>query len=352
LLSPRADLILKYIVGQYIASATPVPSQFISGNHEMEVSPATIRNEMAHLQQEGYILRPHTSAGSMPSEKGYRYYVESLNKPELPLAEQRMVSHLFHQAGKEMEKWLSLTATLIARLTHNMAIAAVPKQTDCQFKYVELAVLQDSLVLAILILRGGRIRQQLITFDEVISQTELTAITNKLNIFYSGLTRPQLSAKKVEFSPVEQQIVDCLVQLMQAEDDKDYEEPYLEGLHFMLSQPEFAHSQQVLALLELVEHRNLLRTIIPQEFVGQEIQVIIGKENQAEDIQNCSVVISRYGLPGEAVGTIGVIGPTRMPYARTISTNIYKIDNKKRQANNDTKRAGGKCRQPSRAGDC
>ena len=110
---------------------------------------------------------------------------------------------------------------------------------------------------------------------------------------------------------------------MQAEDEQEYEEPYLDGLHFMLSQPEFAHSQRMLALMELVEQRNLLRTIIPHKLGYRGVQVIIGRENEAEAIQDYSVVIGRYGLPDEAVGTLGVVGPTRMPYARTISTVAY-----------------------------
>jgi heat-inducible transcriptional repressor len=124
-------------------------------------------------------------------------------------------------------------------------------------------------------------------------------------------------------SPTEQQVTDCLLKIMEAEDEQGYEEPYLNGLHFMLSQPEFAHSQRMLALMELAEHRNLMRIIVPQGLSSRWVQVIIGKENKADVIHDYSVVISRYGLPEEAVGTIGVLGPTRMPYAHTISVVSY-----------------------------
>ena len=323
MLSHRTETILKSIVGQYITRATPVPSQSIINDYELGVSPATIRNEMAYLEREGYINRPHPSAGSIPSDKGYRYYVESLTDIKLPLAEQRLIGHLFHQVERELGEWLSLAATLIAQLAQNMAVVTMPKPVGCQFKHLELVALQDSLALVVLILRGARIKQQLVTFDQIISQPELTAITYKLNAAYSGLTSTQIQAKNIDLSPTEQQLTDCLIKIMQAEDEQEYEEPYLNGWHFMLNQPEFTRSRRMLALMELVEHRNLLSTIVPHQLPSQGVQVIIGKENKAEAIHDFSVVISQYGLPQEAVGTIGVIGPTRMPYARAISTISY-----------------------------
>jgi len=323
MLSFRTEKVLKSIVGQYIVRATPVPSQSIIKDYELKVSPATIRNEMAYLEQEGYITRCHPSAGSIPSDKGYRYYVESLSDIELPLAEQRLIRHLFHQIERELEEWLRLTAKLLAQLVQNMAIVTTPKPANCQFKHLELIALQDSLALIVLILHAAKVRQQLITFDQLMPQLKLTAIANKLNIAYSDLTSSQILAKGIKFSPIEQQLTDCLLKMMQAEDEQKHEEPYLDGLHFMLNQPEFAHNQRMLPLMELVDHRNLLRIIAPQGLTSHGVQVVIGKENKAEVIQDYSVVISRYGLAKEAAGTIGVIGPTRMPYARAISTVSY-----------------------------
>jgi heat-inducible transcriptional repressor len=323
MLSFRTEKVLKSIVGQYIVRATPVPSQSIIKDYELKVSPATIRNEMAYLEQEGYITRCHPSAGSIPSDKGYRYYVESLSDIELPLAEQRLIRHLFHQIERELEEWLRLTAKLLAQLVQNMAIVTTPKPANCQFKHLELIALQDSLALIVLILHAAKVKQQLITFDQLMPQLKLTAIANKLNIAYSDLTSSQILAKGIKLSSIEQQLTDCLLKMMQAEDEQKHEEPYLDGLHFMLNQPEFAHNQRMLPLMELVDHRNLLRIIAPQGLTSHGVQVVIGKENKAEVIQDYSVVISRYGLAKEAAGTIGVIGPTRMPYARAISTVSY-----------------------------
>jgi len=323
MLSPRTETILKSIVGQYITSATPVPSQSITNDCELAVSSATIRNEMAHLEQEGYITRPHSSAGSIPLDKGYRHYVESLIDIKLPLTEQRLISHLFHQVEKEIDKWLNLAATIIAQMVQNVAVVTMPKLEACQFKHLELVSLQDSMALVVLVLSGARVREKLTTFDQIIPQLELTAIANKLSATYSGLTRSQILAKGTRLSPTEQQIIDCLVKVMEAEDNQEYEEHYLDGLHFMLNQPEFAYSRRMLTLMELVEQRNLLRSIIPPGLTSDRVQVIIGRENKAEAIHDYSVVITRYGLLKKAAGTIVVIGPTRMPYARTIATVDY-----------------------------
>jgi len=324
MLSPRAETVLKSIVGQYISKAIPVPSQNVTNDCELGVSAATIRNEMVYLEQAGYITRSHPSAGSIPSDKGYRRYVESLGSIKLPLAEQRMINHLFHQVEKELDAWLNLAATLIAQMVQNAAVVTLPKPEACQFKHLELVSLRDFMALVVLVLSGANVRQQLISPDQIISQAELTVIANKLSTAYAGLTSLQILAKGMELSLTEQQITDCLVKVMEAEDEQEYEEHYLDGLHLMLNQPEFTHNQRmVLALMELVEQRNLVKSIIPMELSRDEVQVIIGKENKTEAIHNYSVVTIQYGLLEEAVGTISVIGPTRMPYARTIATVGY-----------------------------
>ena len=323
MLLTRTGAILNSIVEQYIDRQVPVPSQSVLAHCELGVSPATIRNEMAYLEEEGYITRPHTSAGGVPSDKGYRYYVESLTSLELPLAEQLLISHLFHQVERELERWLSLAATLTAQLVQNVAIVTMPKPANCQFKHLELVAIKDSLALIVLVLHGAKLKQQLITFDQVISQPELTTIDNKLNAAYSGLTRARILAKKIKLSATEQQVTDCLLKIMQAEDEQEYEQSCLDGLHFTLNQPEFRRGQRGQILMELADCRNLLQAITPEELGSYGVQVIIGKENKAATIQDCSVVINRYGLTEEAVGIISVVGPTRMPYARTISAVSY-----------------------------
>jgi len=323
MLSERTGQILNSIVKQYIVRAVPVPSQTIARVSSIRVSSATVRNEMAHLEQEGYIIRPHTSAGSIPSDKGYRYYVESLEDLYLPPAEQRMISHLFHQVESEVAEWLSLAATLLAQMVQNVAIVTVPKPSASKFKHLELVALQDSVALIVLVLHGAKLKQRLINFDRVVPQNELTRIANRLNDEYADLTSQQITARELVLTPAEQEVTHYLREMMQSEDEEEYEEPYLDGWHFMLSQPEFVQGRHILSLMELAEQRSLLKNIVPERLEGKRVQVIIGKENKDKAFHNYSIVISRYGIPEEAVGTVGVVGPTRMPYAHTISTVGY-----------------------------
>ena len=322
-LTPRSETILKSIVEQYIARAVPVPSQSVMRNNELDVSSATIRNEMMRLKQEGYIIQPHTSAGSVPSDKGYRHYVETLDDIRLPINQQRMINHLFHQVETRMEEWSKLTATLLANMSQNMSIVATAKSDNCLFKHLELVSIQDSTALLILVLQGAVVRQQLTVFDQPVSQAELSDVSNKLNSIFAGLNNPQIQAKKVELSDLETSVADCIANIMKTEDEIEYEAPYLDGLQFIFNQPEFANARQTTTSLALTENKNLLRVILPDKLTGRGVHVIIGKENKSEAIQNYSVVISQYGLPGEAIGCIAVIGPTRMQYARSIASVDY-----------------------------
>ncbi len=323
MITPRSGSILNYIVRQYIAAAVPIPSQVIADKADLGVSPATIRNEMAQLEKEGYLIRPHTSAGCIPSDKGYRYYVESMEQVTLPREEQYLISHTFHQVEKEVEAWVSLTASLLARLTRNVAVVSLPKSTDCKLKHMEIMAVQDARALVVVVLDGAKVKQKLITFDAPVTQPDLSAVSVKLNAAYAGLTGNQILKHKTELSPLEKKATESLVEIMRTEDSKEYQDPYLEGWHFMLNQPEFAHSDKMRSLMELVGQRGLLKVIIPAGINKPGVHVIIGKENVNEAVQNCSVVVCRYGLPEEVSGTLAVVGPTRMPYSHTIPTVYY-----------------------------
>ena len=322
MLAPRTDAILKYIISRYIEEATPVSSQAVARNAGLSVSSATVRNEMAYLEEEGYILRPHTSAGSVPSDKGYRRYVDSLSNLDLPIERQRLLSHVFLQVEKEIDEWLKLAAALLAQMSRNVAVVAVPKQSDCRFKYLELVSLQDKLALMVLILVGVKVKQKLISFDEPVSQPNLTAAANRLNEGCAGLSANSIKALKPTPSALEQHISETLLQVMQGEDQQEYETPYLDGLHLMLGQPEFSGGDHMKEIIELIESRTLLKIILPQGLRAHAVHVVIGNENRSAAIRNCSVIMTTYGIP-EATGTIGVVGPTRMAYSSAIPSVNY-----------------------------
>jgi heat-inducible transcriptional repressor len=323
MISSRAETVLNLIVLKYIDRAVPVPSQSIARESALGVSPATIRNEMARLEEEGYIIRAHHSAGGVPSNKGYRFHVESLKDISLSESEQRLFSHVFHQVERDLEKWLSLAATLLAQQAQNIAVVTTPRSAGCRFKHMELLSLQDTLALIVIVLHGARVKEQLITFNEAIPQSSLTVISNKLSTAFAGLNREQIAEKEIELSPAEEQIKQVVSNIMQQEDEQEYEEPYLDGFHFTLSQPEFSQSERVRSLMELVEKRHLLKTILPKDLMGQKVTVIIGTENSDEALHEYSIVITRYGIRNQVVGTVGVLGPTRMHYAQTIPTVNY-----------------------------
>jgi heat-inducible transcriptional repressor len=322
-LSERKEHILRLIVSDYISMASPVGSGAIARRYGLGVSPATIRNEMARLEDDGYIVRRYTSGGGIPSDKGYRYYVESLVKEEVPLMEQRMISHLFHQVERELEEWTRLAATLLARMIPCVAIVTFPKAMETRFKHLEMVALQEFLAMLILLLRETKLRQQLIAFDEAISQEELSSISHKLNTMFKGLTRLQVQAQSGGLSPIEQQVKETVVNIMAGEDEQRYEEPYIQGIRHLLNQPEFASSQKMLSLMEVLESKDVVRSMLPAMLAAEGVRVIIGMENREDAMRECSVVTTQYGIPSEVSGALGVIGPTRMPYGRAISAVRY-----------------------------
>jgi len=326
-LAPRKEAVLRIIVREYIAKAIPVASEVIYRNYRLGVSPATIRNDMAYLGEEGYIIRPHTSAGGIPSDKGYRYYVESLSGEdiELPLDEQCFIRGLFYEADREFERWVKLATTLLAGLVQNAAVITFPRVAQCRFRHLELIAVHEFLTLMVLVLSGAILKRQLLSFDEPVTQEQLTSFANKLNAGYAGLSNSEIlsRSRKLGLSPREQQVAGVVADVMSAEDEMEYDEPYLDGLRFMLNQPEFGQSDRMLGIMELMEGKDRLKPIFRHELAEEGVHVMIGEENQETVLRDLSLVSSRYGVPYGIGGDIGVIGPTRMDYGRTISTVRY-----------------------------
>ncbi len=320
-LTPRRESVLRIIVGEYIATAVPVASEAIFRNYQLRVSPATIRNDMVYLEEEGYITRPYTSAGSIPLDKGYRHYVESLTEDvELPSDEQYRIRSLFREVEEELERWLKLAAGIMARLVTNAALVTFPKASQCRFRHLELVAVHEFLALLVLVLSETMLKRQLLSFVEPVTQEQLTGLANKLNTIYSGLTSSEISASILEFSGEEQRVRGAVVDIMDAEDEMEYEEPYLEGLRLMLGQPEFVQKDRMLDVMELMEAKDWLSPMFSRRESDEGVQVVIGEENRDEALRDLSLVFSRYGVPHRVGGTIAVIGPTRMDYRRAIST--------------------------------
>jgi len=316
----RREEILRIVIDEYISRGIPVGSETIS-RRGLGVSPATIRNEMNELEEEGYLTQPHTSAGRIPSDKGYRHYINSLmDSAYLSLVEQRQIYHQFHQVEREIEEWTRLGAAILSRMLQNVAIVTLPKPTEYRFKHLELVSLQELLVLLVFILREAILKQQMITLDEAVSQEELNASARKLNSAFVGLTSAEISSKGLALSPLEQQVVQDIVQIMETKKVEEYEEPYVDGLRHMLNQAEFISKADIATIVEVLEQKSLLRSLLPRVLTGEGVRVIVGSENLQDVMRDCSMVITRYGIPGEVGGAIGVVGPTRMHYERAIPT--------------------------------
>jgi heat-inducible transcriptional repressor len=205
----------------------------------------------------------------------------------------------------------------------NAAVVTLPRARECQFKYLEVVSVQDFLVLLILVLHETRLKRQLMNIEEAIPQDKLSEIANKLNDVYPGLTRSQILALDLELSAFEKRVTKAVAGMMQSEDEEG-EELYLEGLYHLLSQPEFASTPGMLNIVEILEEKSQLRSILSSAISAEEsVRVVIGEENREEALHKCSIILNRYGIPGRAMGIIGVVGPTRMNYGLTISTMRY-----------------------------
>lgn len=317
----RRETVLRVIIEDYITRAIPVASNSIVEKCGLKVSPATIRNDTAYLEREGYIIHPHHSAGSVPTDKAYRYYVELLGEEiELPPVEQDLFYQIFQEAREELERWLKAVAAVLARLVQNLVVITTPKAVRCRFKHLDLVALQDFVALLIVVLYEAKVRRQVLSFSRKVSQDELSKIANKLTSIYTGMTSNEISAKKEGLSSEERMIAECLVEIVAAEDRLEYGEPYLEGLRLLLSQPEFINNPRALKILEVLEGEEWLRNIFCQEFSKGGIKVVIGEENPEPALQDLSLIASQYGTPDKASGIVGVIGPKRMDYAKAISS--------------------------------
>jgi heat-inducible transcriptional repressor len=320
----RRDSVLKIIVSEYIATATPVASEAILRHHSLGVSPATIRNDMASLEEEGYITRPYTSSGGVPLDKGYRFYVETISgRAGLPGDEQKRIRHLMDTAVDEYDRLLKIAATAMSQLVGNAAIVTFPKSTECKFKHIELVEINQYMAMLVLILSNAVLRRQTLGFDESVSQQQLGDAAVKFNREYTGKTRKQIAGNKIDLSPLEKKILATLSDIMASEDVIGYDNSYLEGLRLMLGQPEFIQRERMLGVLELLEAKGWLKQVIDWQVTEEGVRVIIGGENRESSLHDLSLVLSNYGVPEYARGTVGIIGPKRMDYSKAISAVNY-----------------------------
>jgi len=322
-LTTRQKKILSLIVHEYIASVDPVGSKNLVQKYSMDLSSATVRNEMAALTEAGLLRQPHTSAGRIPTEEGYRYFVRKLmNETSLPSAIRATINHQFSQMSTDIRQWMRLAASVLANRTNSASLITAPQVSEVRFKHLELIATHGRQVLAILVLEGGQIHQHILTLDEPVTQEQLSVISRKFSQLLSERNTVRISTFQGPLTAVETQILMWVEDEMIRSDQLPTGDIVLDGLTNVLSEPEFADSEEARRALRLLEERSLLQDLLSQTFLPDTIggvQVLIGGEGTWDDLSQCSVILSKYGSPGMATGTIGILGPMRMSYGHSIS---------------------------------
>lgn len=330
-MSERRRLILRLVIQEFVETSVPVGSDLLARKYRLNVSSATVRNELAALEELGYLTHQHTSAGRIPTDAGYRYFVENLmDRAPLSPTEQRTIRHQFYQVRTELDQWIQLAGAVLARTAQNVAVVTPPRAYQSRFKHLELIAIHDTVVLLVLVLHDGTVRQQSMNLDRVRTQEELSRSAVRINERSHDQPLVRLEEMLVQdraqaplFDDLERQVLEIVIGSMAQFEDQLSKALHSDGLMEALNQPEYAEVTRVRQMLEIVQRGKGLGALIPQALASNGVQVVIGGEHGQHEMREYSVVLSRYGVAGSLAGVLGVIGPTRMAYPRTISTVRY-----------------------------
>jgi len=264
-LTERQRTILQLLIRDYIETAQPVGSKRLVERFHLDLSPATVRNEMSALTEMGYLRQPHTSAGRVPSEDGYRAFVgEMIHKAELPASVQNTISHQFFQARPDMDQWMTLAASILANQSQGVSVVTAPHAETIRFKHIELISTQGRQVLMVLVMDGGEVNQQILTLAEIVTQERLSQAAAHLNSLLAGLSMDSIAAVSSRADALEQDIITILLQDMKRTSESVSGEIYTDGLTNVLDEPEFAESDEARWALRLFEERSTLQGLLAE----------------------------------------------------------------------------------------
>jgi heat-inducible transcriptional repressor len=329
-LDPRSQAILRAIIEEYVTTAQPVGSQALVDRFGLGVSSATVRNVMAELEQAGYLTHPHTSAGRVPTDAGYRLYVESI-APQISLApvERLMIRHQFGQVEFASEQWFRLAAATIAGVTHAAGLATPAKPRSCRLRHVDLVATSTRTASLVVVLAEGSVKQELIPLDEPYDQQDLDDVARLLNAELGGRSARQV-ANKMDLLRAEPdaptltlRITQRIERMMREFDLASVEDVFSDGLLNVMEAPEFSQSEKLRRVFAVLQNHEYLGSLVRQLAASADVQVLIGTENGPAEMQDVSLVLATYGQPGRALGVVGVLGPTRMAYPQAIGTVRY-----------------------------
>ena len=331
MLDERKQRILQAVIQDYISSAEPVGSRTLARKYDLGVSPATIRNEMADLEMLGYLEHIHTSSGRVPSSKGYRLYVDSL-LPVQPMtdAEKVMIDKWYKAKVQQLDQVFQETAKIISKLTRNVSLVLAPQISKAAFRCMQFLPLDDHRVIAVLMTDAGFVENRIMEMPAGSSFEDFQRMAKVINGCLAGHTLGAIqngSLKKIEAEIGDNGLYESAMTLIdKALNSQRKERRYLGGTTEMMEQPEFHNVDKVKELLIMLEKDQLMKDIL-KAHLGDGLTVTIGQENEYSGIKDCSIITATYHLDGELLGSMAVLGPTRMEYGRTMSLLNYMNSN-------------------------
>ena len=329
-LDSRSAAILRAIIEEYVATALPVGSQALVEKYQIGVSSATVRNVMSELERAGLLMSPHTSAGRVPTDGGYRLYVESIaDTVALAPVEQLMIRHQFGQVEFANEQWFRLAASTLAGVTGAAGIATPAKPSAWRIKRVDLVASGERMANLLLVLAEGSIKQLLLPLDTATDQLALDEAARRLNAWLAGRTaaelEPMLSGLPLETDAdrLVARAAGRIVRAMREFDAIAVEDVFSEGLLNVMEEPEFAQTEKLRRVFRLLQDRAYLGDLVHDVTDFGDVCIFIGAENRPAELHDVALILAPYGRRGRASGVIGVLGPTRMAYPHAISTVRY-----------------------------
>jgi heat-inducible transcriptional repressor len=327
-LDERNKKVLQAVIDSYITGGSPVGSALLVKRYDFGVSSATVRNIMAELEEMGFLTHPHTSAGRIPTDRGYRYYIDSLISIEdetEDLEDQLVQVPKLH--GGDLQELMREASSFLATLSHCTGIVVAPSEPEGRYKHIEFVRLRGRQVLLIFVTNTGIVQNKLIDLDEDLSQQDLNVFTTYLDEELERRSLPEIRAQLMEQLREEKRVfmrlLDETYRVSQEIQERDTEKIYIGGALQMLDNPEFANIEKMRTLFKAFEDKYKLIKLLDRSAAAEGIKVFIGSENPFFEIQGCSMVVSSYRAASNVVGTLGVIGPTRMQYKQVIQVVDY-----------------------------
>ncbi|HEY9086271.1 MAG TPA: heat-inducible transcriptional repressor HrcA [Candidatus Tyrphobacter sp.] len=323
-LDQRKAYILATVVYEYVATAEPVASQTLTQKYNLGISSATVRNEMAELEAGGYLVQPHTSAGRVPSDAGYRTYVDQLMEPEaLTAADRRRIRDELRDASRELDELIDQTTRMLGRLSNNLAFVTRPQADTQLFKHVQLISLAPRTGVAIVVTSLGVSAQSLFELTSDVAAEDLTRLSSALNAHFADRKLRDVGETEIAAIVTELKLTDELRGAVAAavQSARSNETPAIAaaGAQNLLDQPEFHDARKLQSILRIVEEQRTLYEIVADAMTSENPSVKIGHELGSEELADLSVVTVPYSFGPDASGMLSILGPRRMPYARLLA---------------------------------